>query len=39
MPGRVGKRAVIHQLLQNPTYCGDFEWLGRTYHGHIPIAA
>jgi site-specific DNA recombinase len=31
-------RAKIHQLLQNPIYCGDFEWLDRVYEGqHQPL--
>lgn len=31
-------KAKIHQLLQNPIYCGDFEWLGRMYEGqHQPL--
>jgi hypothetical protein len=27
--GRPLVRAKIHQILQNPIYCGDFQWLGR----------
>ena len=31
-------RAKIHQLLQNPIYCGDFQWLDRMYQGqHQPL--
>jgi site-specific DNA recombinase len=31
-------RAKIHQLLQNPIYCGDFQWLDRMYEGqHQPV--
>lgn len=31
-------KAKIHQLLQNPIYCGDFQWLGRWYEGqHEPL--
>ena len=31
-------RAKIHQLLQNPIYCGDFQWLDRMYKGqHQPL--
>ncbi len=33
-------RAKIHQLLQNPIYCGDFQWLDRTYEGqHQPLVS
>lgn len=27
-------KAKIHLLLQNPIYCGDFQWLDRMYEGH-----
>jgi DNA invertase Pin-like site-specific DNA recombinase len=31
-------RAKIHQILQNPIYCVDFQWLGRVYEGqHEPL--
>ena len=31
-------RSKIHQLLQNPIYCGDFQWLGQSYEGqHQPL--
>jgi site-specific DNA recombinase len=32
--GRPLVRAKIHQVLQNPIYCGDFRWLGKLYQGH-----
>ena len=36
--GRPLVRAKIHQLLQNPIYCGDFQWLGQMYEGkHQPL--
>jgi len=36
--GRPLVRAKIHQLLQNPIYCGDFKWLGHWYEGqHQPL--
>jgi site-specific DNA recombinase len=36
--GRPLVRAKIHQILQNPIYCGDFHWLGRLYEGqHEPL--
>ena len=36
--GKALVRAKIHQLLQNPIYCGDFQWLDRTYEGqHQPL--
>jgi site-specific DNA recombinase len=31
-------KAKIHQTLQNPIYCGEFQWLGETYQGqHQPL--
>lgn len=31
-------KAKIHQLLQNPIYCGEFYWLGQLHQGlHQPI--
>ncbi len=31
-------KAKIHQILQNPIYCGDFYWLGHLYEGqHEPL--
>jgi DNA invertase Pin-like site-specific DNA recombinase len=36
--GRPLARSKLHQLLQNPIYCGDFQWLGQSYQGqHKPL--
>jgi hypothetical protein len=36
--GRPLVKAKIHQILQNPIYCGSFQWLGRWYEGqHEPL--
>jgi len=36
--GRPLVRAKLHQILQNPLYCGDFKWLGHGYAGrHEPL--
>ena len=33
-------KAKIHLLLQNPIYCGDFQWLDRMYEGqHQPLVS
>lgn len=38
LSGKPLVRARIHQLLQDPIYCGSFMWLGRLYEGrHQPL--
>src|SRR6266851_2863464 len=33
-------RSKIHQILQNPIYCGHFQWLGQWYEGkHEPLVS